>query len=228
MNKSRSFFAFLMLGTSMSVFGQFNTITQQSKYYNIKQISDNSTPNTGTCTPGRTSFNKSSADKNKSATAKVQPSSDSLRQQYIDRYLSVSLPMKHLIVNSPFGQRKDPFTGKKRKHNGLDLRASGNEVYAMLDGTVKKIGEDKRSGKYIIIQHGEYLVSYCHLSRIWIECGKQVKPGEIVGITGNTGRSTGEHLHITCKWNNKYIDPAILIQYINEIKKNALTTLCNN
>lgn len=135
--------------------------------------------------------------------------------------------MKQLIVTSPFGQRKDPFTRKKQSHNGLDLRASGDDVYAMLDGTVKKTGEDKRSGKYITIQHGEFLISYCHLSHIWIQRGMQVLPGEVVGITGSTGRSTGEHLHITCKRNNKYIDPAILIQYIKEVKENTLKDLCN-
>lgn len=228
MNKSRSFFTFLMLCTSISVFAQFNTITQQSKYYNIKKISDNPVPEASIVTSGKNSLNKSSADKNEPVPAIVQRSSDSLRQQYIDRYLSVSFPMKRLIVNSPFGQRKDPFTGKKRNHNGLDLHASSDEVYAILNGTVKKTGEDKRSGKYIIIQYGEFLVSYCHLSRIWIESGTQVKPGEVVGITGNTGRSTGEHLHITCKRNNKYVNPEILIQYIKEIKENALTALCNN
>lgn len=227
MNKTRSFFAFLMLCTSMSAFGQFNTVTQQSKYYNIKQISDNSVPDTDNSTPRKATLSKESTSKDEPALTPMQPSSDNLRQQYIDRYLSVSFPMKRLIVNSPFGQRKDPFTGKKRNHNGLDLRASGDEVYAMLDGTVKKTGEDKRSGKYIVIQYGEFLVSYCHLSRIWIKCGMQVKPGEVVGITGNTGRSTGEHLHITCRRNNKYVDPTILIQFIKEVKENTLKYLCN-
>lgn len=227
MNKTRSFFAFLMFCTSMSVFGQFNTITQETKYYNIKQISNNSVPDTDNGTSKRATLSKEFTGKDEPVPTHMQSPSDSLRQQYIDCYLSVSFPMKHLIINSPFGQRKDPFTGKKRKHNGLDLRASSDEVYAMLDGIVKKTGEDKRSGKYIVIQYGEFLVSYCHLSRIWIKCGTQVKPGEVVGITGNTGRSTGEHLHITCKRNNKYVDPAILIQFIKEVKENTLKYLCN-
>lgn len=209
MNKSRVIFAFLMLCTSKSVFGQFHTITQQPKLYTIDTHSNKPTESQA---PAPTS---------------LQSASDSLRQQYINRYLSVSYPMKHLIINSPFGQRKDPFTGKKRNHNGLDLRACGDEVYAMLDGTVKKTGEDKRSGKYITIQSGEYLVSYCHLSRIWVKRGTKVKPGEVVGITGNTGRSTGEHLHITCKRKNKYVDPAILIQFIKEIKESTIYYLCN-
>lgn len=209
----------------MSVFGQFHTIKQQSKFYNINKVPDSSIPQTNASIQEKALPGKTPADKNIIVPTSAQLTPDSLHQQYIDSYLSVSFPMQHLFINSPFGQRKDPFTGKKRNHNGLDLRASGDEVYAMLSGTVKKTGEDKRSGKYITIQHGEFLVSYCHLSRIWIERGMQVKPGEIVGITGSTGRSTGEHLHITCRRNSKYIDPTILIQYIKEVKENALKHL---
>lgn len=227
MDKLRVFGAFLMLCISMSVFGQFTTITQQSKFYRIERIPEHADLETVISTPEKDQLNKELTGKGEPDPVRVRSSSDSLRQQCIDRYLSVSFPMKHLIVNSPFGQRKDPISGKRRNHNGLDLRASGDEVYAMLDGTVKKTGEDKRSGKYIIIQHGDFLVSYCHLSRIWIEQGIHVKPGEVVGITGSTGRSTGEHLHITCRRSNKYVDPSILIQYIKETKESTLKNLCN-
>ena len=211
----------------MSVFGQFHTIKQQSRFYKIEKVTDSSIPKTDTNVPEEALPSKTPAAKSKVPPTSAQLVSDSLRQQYINCYLSVSFPLQHLFVNSPFGQRKDPFTGQKRNHNGLDLRASSDEVYAMLSGTVKKTGENKRSGKYIVIEHGEFLVSYCHLSRIWIERGTQVKPGEIVGITGSTGRSTGEHLHITCRRDKKYVNPATLIQYIKEVKENSLKYLCN-
>lgn len=227
MNKSKVFFAFLMLCTSISAFGQFHTITQPSRYYNIERISDYTITSPSPPIPEKTSQSGNIDVESERAATPGQLTSDSLRRQYIDRYLSVSFPMKQLIVNSPFGQRKDPFTGKKRSHNGLDLRASCDEAYAMLDGTVKKTGEDKRSGKYITIQYGEFMVSYCHLSHIWVKCETRVKPGEVVGITGNTGRSTGEHLHITCKKDNKYIDPAILIQFVREVRENTIKQLCN-
>ena len=223
MNKSRSIFAFLMLCTSISVFGQFNTITQQSKFYNIDRVSKQSMSQTSNDVKEKASMNQISNDNSAAAPISVQSLSDSLRQQYIDHYLSVSFPLKHIIVNSPFGQRKDPFTGKKQNHNGLDLRASSDEVYAMLDGTVKKTGEDKRSGKYIIIQHGDFQVSYCHLSHIWIERGVQVKPGEVVGITGNTGRSTGEHLHLAVRKDGKYLNPLEFIQHVNKVRQDAVS-----
>ena len=78
------------------------------------------------------------------------------RDYWIDRYLSVCYPLKHIKVNSSFGSRKDPFTGEKTFHSGLDLQADYEEVYSMFNGQVKKIGSDNRSGRYVTLQHGEY------------------------------------------------------------------------
>lgn len=236
MNKSNGILAFLMLCTSAPVFGQFHTITQQSKLYHVERMAEKRTSEQQQSTDSRQSEISSNHTVNKEPSdskAKSKPEqqynvADTLRQEYINYYLSVSFPLKKLIVNSSFGIRKDPFTEKKKKHNGLDLQAAADEVYAMFDGIIKKIGEDKRSGKYITIAHGEFLVSYCHLSYIWVEPGMHIKPGEVVGITGNTGRSTGEHLHITCKRGSKYIDPEILIQHIKSTQASALKSLCSN
>lgn len=235
MKKSTRILAFLVLCTSTPVFGQFHTITQQSKLYRIERMAEKNTldkqqytdvqqPKTGS----QLTTAKESPASETHSQSDISELTEGIRQKYINDYLSVSFPMKKLKVNSPFGLRSDPFTGKKKKHNGLDLHAAADEVYAMLEGTVKKIGEDKRSGKYITIAHGDFLVSYCHLSHIWVERGIQVKPGEVVGITGNTGRSTNEHLHITCKRGKKYIDPNIFIQHIKATQEDALKSLCNN
>ena len=132
--------------------------------------------------------------------------------------MSVSYPLRKIKVNSPYGVRRDPFTGKKSKHNGIDLYARNDEVFAMLDGQVFKTGQDKRSGKYVVLRHGDYTVSYCHLSRILTVKGASVRPGEVVGITGSTGRSTGEHLHITVHYRKKYVNPLVLLNAIREIK----------
>lgn len=139
------------------------------------------------------------------------------REKWMKQYMSVSLPLKRIKVTSPFGMRKDPFTGKRRMHNGIDLHARNDEVYAMFPGVVKKVGYDKCSGNYVTLQHGDYTVSYCHLSRVTVKERTPVLAGDVVGITGNTGRSTGEHLHITCKRNGKYINPQILFQYITDV-----------
>lgn len=126
----------------------------------------------------------------------------------------IALPLSYVCVNSEFGEREDPFTGKKKMHNGLDLSASGDSVLAMLPGKVLDAGENKNAGKFVLLQHGEISIAYCHLSKIIVHKGQNVVPGLILGITGSTGRSSGEHLHITCKLGGKFIDPYIIISTI--------------
>ena len=137
-------------------------------------------------------------------------SKDSKQKQWISSYPSITYPLKSIKVTSPYGYRRDPFTGKLSWHNGLDLRAKNEPAYAMMDGIVEKVGYDNRSGNYVTLRHGNYHVSYCHLSSIIVRKGESVFPGIIVGVTGNTGRSTGSHLHLTCKKEGKSINPAIL------------------
>ena len=145
------------------------------------------------------------------------------KEKWQERYMSVSLPLKRIKVTSPFGMRKDPFTGKLRMHNGIDLHARNDEVYAMFPGVVKKVGYDKRSGNYVTLQHGDYTVSYCHLSKVTLDKGTRIHAHDVVGVTGNTGRSTGEHLHITCKRYGKYINPQILFQYITDFHNDLVS-----
>lgn len=154
---------------------------------------------------------------------------DSLKNEFIKelkaRYMSVSYPLSKIKINSPYGYRKDPFSGKLKFHNGLDLHARNAKVYAMLAGKVIKIGQDRRAGKYVTLMHGNFTVSYCHLSRILAYEGQMVKAGDTIRITGNTGRSTGEHLHITCKHNGDYIDPMLIFKHIETVQKDCIATL---
>ncbi len=139
--------------------------------------------------------------------------------------MSVCYPLRHIRINSPYGYRKDPFTGKKRFHGGLDLHARGDEVLAMMEGVVVKVGQDKASGKYVTLQHGAYTVSYCHLSKILAVKGAAVRPRDVVGITGSTGRSTGEHLHITCKLDGKSVNPSVILDYIQSVRQECVEAL---
>lgn len=142
--------------------------------------------------------------------------------EWIQQYLSVSYPLERMVVNSPYGWRRDPFTGKQKLHNGIDFQARNNEVYAMMEGEVTKVGYDSRSGVYVTILHGNYTVSYCHLSKALVRKNTIVKPGDVVAITGNTGRSTGEHLHLSARYKGKYINPNILLDFIRETKETVL------
>ena len=135
---------------------------------------------------------------------------DNKQKQWISSYPSITYPLKSIKITSPYGYRRDPFTGKLSWHNGLDLRAKNEPAYAMMDGIVAKVGYDNRSGNYVTLRHGNFYISYCHLSSIIVRKGESVFPGIIVGVTGDTGRSTGSHLHLTCKKDGKSINPAIL------------------
>lgn len=109
----------------------------------------------------------------------------------------------------------DPFTKKRRLHNGIDLRASiGTETFAMLPGIITTIGRDRSRGNYVIIRHGNYVVTYCHLSRILVRQGQMVEPGEAVGLVGSTGRSTGPHLHLMLHRGKQMLNSQILLDCI--------------
>lgn len=201
----------------LSLQAQFHTIAYSKPLYKVQEVADptetKSLPENG------------EADNLVSLTSMVGKQSEEMHSYWIGCYMSVSYPLKKIIVTSPYGRRKDPFTNKRSNHKGLDLRANGEEVYAMMPGEVVKVAADKRSGNYVTIRHGDYTVSYCHLSKALVKKGAQVLPGEVVPISGNTGRSTGPHLHITAKYGKKHIDPAILLQLVKETREEALAHL---
>ncbi len=100
-------------------------------------------------------------------------------------------------LTSGFGYRHDPFTHEIHFHRGVDLAApTGTAVRAALDGKVVVVGDDPVLGKYILIRHQiSYSSLYGHLSQIWVRRGSTVTRGQKIGAIGNTGRSTGSHLH---------------------------------
>jgi len=100
-------------------------------------------------------------------------------------------------LTSAFGYRRDPFTEEMHFHRGIDLAApTGTAVRAALDGKVIAAGYDSVLGNYILIRHQiSYSSLYGHLSQIWVKRGSTVTRGQRIGAVGNTGKSTGPHLH---------------------------------
>lgn len=100
-------------------------------------------------------------------------------------------------ITSPFGYRSSPTTGRRTLHKGLDIANKiGTPVIAPARGTVTFAGWDKAYGKSIIISHGNNIVTrYAHLNDIKVKQGQTVQRSEVIGALGNTGRSTGPHLH---------------------------------
>ncbi len=117
------------------------------------------------------------------------------RKEILDHTPSIKPTSGYLSCG--FGIRRDPFTGKRQLHRGIDLAADiGTPVHVTADGVVSHVGRDAGLGKLVRINHlYGYTTRYAHLSRIAVKPGQHVKRGEIIGEVGNTGYSTGPHLH---------------------------------
>ncbi len=112
-------------------------------------------------------------------------------------------------TSSRFGYRASPFTGKREFHKGIDISARmGSPVVATADGMVAFSGLDRGYGRTIVLKHGYGLKTrYAHLKRILVKKGQFVKRGEIIGLVGNSGRSTGSHLHYEVHLNGVPVNP---------------------
>ena len=115
----------------------------------------------------------------------------------------------HGRLTSPFGYRSDPFTGARSFHSGVDLAApTGTSVKATLDGKIAETGFSRVFGNYVIITHERgYQSLYGHLSAIYVKRGQYVTQGTVIGAVGNTGYSTGPHLHLSIYKNGRLINP---------------------
>ena len=127
------------------------------------------------------------------------------------RFLSVPLsgPMDKYYVTSSYGYRKDPYTKRRAFHKGIDLGAPwGTEIKATAYGKVSFVGRYGSYGKSVFVDHGFGIETrYAHLSKIHVKEGQDLKLGDVIGKIGNTGRSTGKHLHYEIKIKNKSRNP---------------------
>ena len=137
----------------------------------------------------------------------------------------VALPLENIHINSGFGMRRHPIYHKRIMHNGIDLSARYEKVYSMFPGTVIKVGQDSRSGKFVTVRTGDYTIIYCHLSQQLVKENEFVNAGTNIAISGNTGASTGPHLHLTTKKDGKAFDPTILIEYVLSVMNSYLKDL---
>ena len=154
----------------------------------------------------------------------IQETSDSLHdenaevsdsvQYHMDIAPLVSLPLKRIHISSGFGIRKHPIYHRRMMHNGIDLSARYENVYSMFPGTVVRVGEDSRSGKFVTVRTGAYTISYCHLSQQLVKENDYVDAGTLIAVLGETGVATAPHLHLVAKKDGKAFDPTILLRYI--------------
>ena len=114
-------------------------------------------------------------------------------------------------LSSTFGFRSDPFTGRSTRHMGVDFALKpGNPVYVTGDGVVEKVKyEFFGYGNHVLIDHGfGYKTRYAHLKSISVVEGMKVKRGECIGESGNSGRSSGPHLHYEVMYKDRHVNPA--------------------
>lgn len=125
----------------------------------------------------------------------------------------VPVDAEEYLFTSGFGWRRNPITGTKEFHNGLDISApEGAPVIAPANGKVIEAGFDKYQGNYLRIDHGSRCITtFAHLLAINVKLGAKIKRGDVVAFLGNTGRSTGPHLHYQIEVNGDVVDP---IEYI--------------
>lgn len=112
-------------------------------------------------------------------------------------------------LKSEFGYRANPFSGRGSEfHKGIDIKGEiGEPIYATADGIVESADWDKGYGKCVKINHKSgYTTIFGHLSTFSVEPGQKVKAGDVIGYVGNTGRSTGPHLHYEIRKNNESIN----------------------
>lgn len=117
---------------------------------------------------------------------------------------------KKYRFSSSFGYRKDPFTGRSKRHSGVDFALKpGNPIYATGDGVVEAVKFELFGyGTQVLIDHGfGYKTRYAHLKTVGVAEGMKVKRGECIGLSGNSGRSSGPHLHYEVIYMGRHVNP---------------------
>jgi murein DD-endopeptidase MepM/ murein hydrolase activator NlpD len=203
MKKKLFLLSFALLSAAKPLLAQFYTVEKISVPIRVISAAEK-----------RPSTDNGTVRENTAVSADTTALSD--RRQVLRRRLLLSCPLESdsLYVTSPYGYRNDPFTKKRKFHAGTDYRAAGDNVYAMMPGRIRSVGYRKGLGNYVELEHGDYVVTYGHLHTTVGKKGDEVKAGQSVGISGSTGRSTAEHLHLSMSYKGKRLDPHPIVTYI--------------
>lgn len=117
------------------------------------------------------------------------------------------------IVTSSFGKRINPALDKEEFHDGIDIGTKiGTEVFAVCDGIVTETGVSDTYGNFLKYKSDDFEVMYAHLDKIAVKKGQNVKKGQAVAFSGNSGLSTGPHLHYSLKKDGEFVNP---MDYVN-------------
>jgi len=139
----------------------------------------------------------------------------------VSQHTPAICPVKEIRITSGYGYRRDPFTHERKPHHGIDFGAPrGTPVYAPADGKVVMVKRQYTFGKVIKIDHGYgFETVYGHLNSYNVKVGQTVKRGDLIGAVGNTGRSTGPHLHYEVRVDKKTVNP---MDYLFDISMTSI------
>lgn len=140
--------------------------------------------------------------------ALIEPEADETYR--MPQKLILRWPLAALGINSLFGKRHDPIAKNSRRyHHGIDLDAPyGSVVSAAAPGHVVQSGWNSGHGRQVVVEHANgWRTGYSHLSSVLVSDGDWVHAGQAIGLVGNSGRSTGPHLHFEVVKNGEYVDP---------------------
>ncbi len=136
------------------------------------------------------------------------------------------IPVDSIYAISSFGLRMHPLLRRLKMHNGIDYAVyEGTPVYATANGRVSDLKYDRISGLYVKINHGYgYTTLYMHLEKALVKKGDEVKKGQLIALSGNTGRSIGPHLHYEVRVNGLPVNPVAFIAHKIEAENQLIAT----
>lgn len=210
MNKKFIFPLFICFLYSPGAYCQFNTVLQKKEEPKVE-------PTLATA--------ENLLKQEEENSIKIYDGVLSQRKSYWNQRRYLSLPIDSMVITSNYGIRKDPFTGKERAHKGVDLKGNNDYVYSIMPGIVTKTGKNRGLGNYVEVKHGDFTSIYGHLYSVLVNAKQAVEAGQPIGISGNTGRSTGEHLHFQMEYKDKTIDPKPILDYIYEVINTVKTEI---
>ncbi len=134
---------------------------------------------------------------------------EKVEKKRLDLALTPSIVPVKGYLSSTFGYRRDPFTGRRKLHEGVDISAPfGTPVRVTADGVVVRVKRDPGYGLMVEVRHGKGLTTrYGHNSRVFVRPGQRVKRGDVIALVGSTGKSTGPHVHYEVRLNGKPLNP---------------------
>ncbi len=172
---------------------------------------------------------KSSKDTPKNSGGPFIPMPEEEKKELLkraDKYLKIvkGIPFGRPIpgrITSSFGKRRDPLNKRVSMHEGVDLRGRrGDKIYATADGVVTRALRNGGYGNFITIDHGNgYKTSFAHMKKYLVKRGQKVKRGQVIGLVGSSGRSTGPHLHYEVLLDSRPINPYKFINIAKILEK---------